>query len=394
MTPPAVAGVDPASGNPSRPIGRPRILDAFGIDWRGEEGLQKMARYQVLILHNLPLTRQYLPEFKRRHPHVLALMYRELYCVLSDADDEHEQSVGQYDWIDAHHPEWFQLDAHGRRVEIPDYPGRWMMDLGNAEWQAFWIERTLRDVVDNGWDGAYADDVLTTVRAHHLPPLAGYPDDASLQAAVTGFLARAYPVFQAAGKRFMINASETYRYPGLYDRWLDVTDGILEEHFAGRGWTWGDEVAERQIAAMQRAAAREKWAMCMTYGAWDDRERMTTSLAAYLVAAGPKSAWLFRPPSEGSWPVWQEAWEVDLGAPLEEAVAEGDVRRRRFEGGEAVVNLGRQPQTIRTAAGELTLPPKSGRILQAQPGAVRPRMPSSAVPAPAPSHAVQPEGAR
>jgi hypothetical protein len=367
----------PAVAPPRQPT-QPQILDAFGVDWTAD-GLQRMAeRYGLLILHNLPKTRQALPALKRRNPRAIALMYRELYCVLRE-ETPHQQSVGGYDWIDANHPEWFQLDTRGRRVEIPDYPGRWLMDLGNPQWQAFWIERTLRDVVESGWDGAYADDAITTVRAHDLPPLANYPDDASLQAAVTGFLARVYPVFQQAGKQFLINASETYRYPGLWDRWLDHADGILEEHFAGQGWTWGDDVAREQLAAFQRAAARGKYALAMTYGPWEDVERMQGSLAAYWLVAGPKTFWIYRPVHPSSRPVWHQAWDADLGPPLGEVEAEDDdLRRRRFARGEAIVNVGKHPQHIETSNGARTVPPKSGIILGHDPAtgaALQPRAP-------------------
>jgi flagellar biosynthesis protein FlhG len=46
---------------------------------------------------------------------------------------------------------------------VPEYPGRWMMDLSHPGWRKFWIDETLREVIDGNWDGAFADDALTNV---------------------------------------------------------------------------------------------------------------------------------------------------------------------------------------------------------------------------------------
>ena len=343
----------------------PRLFSCFGSDLAR---LEEMAqRYEVVIWHNHPKLRQALQGLKRHNPQVTALMYRELFCVLHEETPLGE-SVGGFDWIAAHHPEWFQRDRQGRRIEVPDYPGRWMMDLGHPGWQAFWIERTLRDVEAGGWDGVFVDDALTTVRAHELPPLAGYPDDASLQEAVSSFLSRISEAFHRSGKLVIANASNTYDAPGLWERWLEVTDGLMEEHFAGQGWTWGEHIAPRQLEAMRAAAQKGKRMFCMTYGSWEDRARMETSLAAYLVGAGPGIFWSYRPPKPSDRPAWHASWTDRLGQPLGEAEVIGSVWRRRFEQGLAAVNAGANPQSVETPCGVVALQAHEGRLISADCG--------------------------
>ncbi len=338
----------------------PRLFCCFQANPARPE--ETASRYDVIIWHNHPTLQQALVNLKQRSPHLTGLMYRELFCILQE-ETPMEESVGHAAWIERHHPDWFQRDLQGRRVEVPDYPGRWMMNLGHPDWQAFWIEQTLADVADGGWDGVFVDDALTNVHAHQLPPLAGYADDAALQEAVTQFLSRITAAFHAAGKVVIANASNTSDYPGLWERWLQVTDGLMEEHFAGTGWTWGPDVATRQLAAMRSAERLGKWMRCFTYGDWDDVKRMESSLAAYLVGAGPRVYWSYRPARESEPTVAPAAQSVQVGRPLGPATVDGSLWQRRFEQAVALVNVGAQPRRTQTPCGLVELDPYQGRIL-------------------------------
>ena len=325
--------------------------------------VEEVARhFDVVIWHNHPKIRNLLAQAKRLNPNVKGLMYRELFCVLQE-ETALGESVGHYRWILTHHPEWFQRDVHGHMVEVPDYPGRWMMNLGHPGWQQFWIDQTLPDVIAGGWDGAFVDDALTTVRAHHLPPLAGYPDDASLQQAVSQFLARISTAFHSAGKLVIANVSTSYDFPGLWARWLEVTDGLTEEHFAGEGWTWGREVAQRQLEAMRCADRMGKWMIVETDGSGQDRNRMRSSLAAYLTAAGTRTYWSYRLDEGSSGPIWDPLWDVSLGRPLEDPKIQDGVWQRRFERGLAGVNTTTSERELLTEANPIQLGAHEGTII-------------------------------
>ncbi len=313
----------------------------------------------MVIWHKHPDLVASLPTLRKKNPHVKVLLYRELFCVL-----RHEtfmaESVGHYEWIMANHPEWFQKDVQGNFVEITDYPGRFMMDLGNPEWQDFWINETLKDVKDGNWDGVFVDDVLTSVKMHQLPSLRNYSDDLSLQAAVYGFLKKVYTAFQAEGKLVISNVSNSHDYPGLFNQWLQVNDGIMEEHCSGESWSWGPQVGEAQFQAMQSARASDKWYLCMTYGSWDDTARRDLSLATYLIGSGGKVRWSYRPYNEFHEQLPTDPdWIQDIGEPLGDSQRNGAVWYRQFEGGVLFVNPTWSPQSIEYFGMEYSVAPRS-----------------------------------
>lgn len=320
-------------------------------------------RFSLVIWHNHPRLAADLKLLREKNPRMTGLMYRELFCVLRE-ETPMAESVGRYGWIKAVHPEWFQKDLNGDPVEVPDYPGRFMMDPGNPQWQDFWIRETLREVVEGGWDGVFADDALTSVKMHGLPPLEHYPTDASLQAAFHGFLAKARAAFSAQGKLVIANVSNSYDHPGLFAAWLKVTDGILEEHFTGAAWTWGPQVGQAQMAAMREAKAAGKWYLCMTRGAPGDRPLIDLSLAAYLIGSGGKVAWTYHA-DEGGPETFPDdpRWSRALGNPLEDARQEGRVWSRKFENGVIFVNPGESPQRVTCHGEDRVLPPYSFKLI-------------------------------
>ena len=315
------------------------------------------SRYKLVIWHNHPEIVRNLPALRQKDPNIKALLYRELFCILRE-ETQLEESVGHYDWIIKHHPDWFQKDTSGNMVEIPQYPGRFMMDLGNKEWQEFWIERTLSDVHEGGWDGVFVDDALTSVRMHDLPPLLNYPDDASLQAAVYGFLQKVYTVFQAEDKLMLVNVSNSYDYPGLFDQWLAVTDGIMEEHCSGSSWNWGSHVGAAQLESMQIARQTGKWYLCMTYGDWEDTELADVSLATYLMGSSEKVAWSYRPyDTEVKRIPVDPAWIDMIGQPLGEAQEDNGIWSRTFLNGTIFLNPTRDPQMIKYSGEQYIINP-------------------------------------
>jgi len=337
-----------------------RVFSCFGSAAQADYFM----RYQALIWHRTPRNVAFLQEVRRYNPTITALMYRELFCV-QRFETELQETVGSWDWIDANHPEWFQLDLQGRRVEIPDYPGRWLMDWRNTEWRAFWIEKTLRDVQEGGWDGVFADDALSSLQAHQLPPLQGYATDQDLQAAVESFLKAVTDAFHCQGKIVIANLSNSYAYPDLWARWLSITDGLLEEHFNGESWNWGPAVAQQQLLALQDARRQNKWMLCLTYGKWDDPEKMESSLALYLLGAGPRTLFSYRPYANADIPPWHAIWEQDFGQPLEDAqqLATG-IWTRRFQYATVIVNTTLVDTALEVAGRAVPLKAQRGRVVR------------------------------
>ncbi len=323
-------------------------------------------RYAVFIWHRHPVLVERLQSVRRRNPGITALMYRELFCV-QEKETPLAETVGEYEWIRDNHPDWFQKDRAGRVVEVPDYPGRFMMDPGNPQWQDFLIRRTVADLKEGHWDGVFLDDVLTSIRMHRLPLLANYPDDASLQRAFYAFLRKAYAAFQSEGFLMVANVSNSYDYPGLFQQWLQVTDGILEEHFSGQAWSWGDLVGKEQLAAMQTAGAAGKWYFCVTYGDWDDSAMMDLSMAAYLVCGYRKAVWTYRPYEQDveRFPVIP-AWVERLGEPQGQTQRSGSIWYRTFEHGVLCVNPSPSSHKIEYRGRMHAVPGHSFRIFESR----------------------------
>ncbi len=339
--------------------GKPVLFSYFKVyDW----DIDFIAdRYEMVVWHNHPRSVKNLPVLRQKNPQIKALLYRELFCILRE-ETQLAESVGHYDWIMEHHPNWFQKDIRGNLIEVPEYPGRFMMDLGNEQWRDFWIKETMKDVKEGGWDGVFVDDALTSVKMHHLPRLRNYPTDANLQAAVYGFLKKAYEAFHAEGKLMLANVSNSYDYPGLFAQWLDVTDGIMEEHCSGSSWTWGPHVGEAQLQAMQTARKADKWYLCMTYGLWEDQSLMDLSFSTYLMGLSNKVAWSYR--SEGAHskrvPV-DPVWIDEIGLPTSDPKNAGAVWLREFEGGTIFLNPTRSFQAVEYFDEQYMIAPRSFR---------------------------------
>src|SRR5215216_100451 len=99
--------------------------------------------------------------------------------------------AGDYCMINEQHPDWFLLDTEGQRILVEDgETNLYLMDPGNSGWRSFFRDRLKKIQAEPNWDGVFLDNVPVTLvfreQSGHLP--AAYPDDASYQAAVQGFL--------------------------------------------------------------------------------------------------------------------------------------------------------------------------------------------------------------
>ena len=112
---------------------------------------------------------------------------------------------GDFCYISENHPDWFMLDADGNRMyrNLGSGMRSALMDPGHPGWRAFWLERARESQETLGWEGVFLDNVEASLgkreQRNQMP--AAYPDDASYQAAVSGFLAYIYTeYFQPEGR--------------------------------------------------------------------------------------------------------------------------------------------------------------------------------------------------
>jgi alpha-glucosidase (family GH31 glycosyl hydrolase) len=58
------------------------------------------------------------------------------------------------------HDEWFLKGSDGNRINWDDFPDHWFMDIGNPEYQDYWVAHMIAKAQDvpageDGWDGVY-----------------------------------------------------------------------------------------------------------------------------------------------------------------------------------------------------------------------------------------------
>jgi hypothetical protein len=250
--------------------------------------------------------------------------------------------VGDFCWISVQHPDWFLLDAGGRRIVHDGYV---MMDPGHAGWRAFWLARVRQSQEESGWDGVFLDNVeasLAKRRERGALPVK-YPDEAGYQAAIEGFLAYIYGTyFRPQGRPLQANviALDESGSPEVWFRYLQFLDGVMEERFAVDwlsaylhpvGW-------ESQLARIERAQALGKQVTLVSQGNRNDLERQQFALASYLLVSGDYARFRYSHHT-----AYRELWlyqnyGLDLGRPLGPRYYAGRAWRRDFERGQVWVD--------------------------------------------------------
>jgi hypothetical protein len=221
------------------------------------------------------------------------------------------------------------------------------MDPGNPEYRSFWLERARQSQEELGWEGVFIDNVEASLNSRRnlglLP--ASYPDDASYQVAVAGFLEYlSLNYFRPQGRPMWANVTalnngEFIRSEVFY-RYLNYLDGVMIEDFAV---DWSDgfrspEEWESQVELAERAQDLGRSVILVAQGHKLDKERQLFSLASYLLANQGKAYFRY---SDAQ--LYNEIWFYDnylleLGVPLGKRYAVGPYFKRDFTHGYVIVD--------------------------------------------------------
>jgi hypothetical protein len=261
--------------------------------------------------------------------------------------------VGDFCDISANHPDWFLLDTNGNRImHLTNTTEFYYMDPGNAGWRAFFLSR-VKEIfaADPVWDGVFLDNVEETNIFHVKDGenLAKYPDNASFQAAVQGFLQylRAN-FFQPNGKLLTVNliarTDDAY-----FTDYLTYLDGVMHE-----GWAIDDPDRwrsaaewEKHMALAEKTQAMGKLIILVGHGQQADTELQNFAYASYLLVANGKSTFRY-----GSDKAYNQAWlydnyQLNLGAPLGKRYLSGTAWKRDFANGTVSVDPNSHVATIK-----------------------------------------------
>jgi hypothetical protein len=248
--------------------------------------------------------------------------------------------TGDFCQISEQHPDWFLIDDAGERIKAGK--SSYFMDPGNEGYRAFWLERARELQEGHGWDNIFLDNVEASLAKMDQDDnkVAKYPDDASYQRAVEGFLNYIRSnYFQPHGKPIYANIVSVREDP-VWDRYMQYLDGALVESFAT---DWDDRYAskeswEEEMKQAEAALEQGKTLILVAQGEHEDNELQTFAFASYLLIADGNA--YFRYTNSDSYrDLWMyENYNMDLGRPLGVRVKNKNEWRREFTNGYVVVN--------------------------------------------------------
>ncbi|MBU2610847.1 MAG: hypothetical protein KJ606_07880 [Chloroflexi bacterium] len=248
--------------------------------------------------------------------------------------------VGDFCNISTQHPDWFLLDANGNRILVDEK--YYLMDPGNQEWREFWLTRTRESQEELGWYGVFLDNVEASL--YKVIQLAGvpqqYPDDASYQAAIQGFLQYIYTsYFQPQGRPLMANII-SLSDPAVWFAYLQYLDGAMDEAWA-IGWRTNYRSVsewEEELTRAERTQAIGKYAVLISQGDQANINRQAFAFGSYLLISNGTAAFRYTNSYD-----YGQAWlypnyEIDLGSPLGPRYPQGNLWRRDFTKGSVIVD--------------------------------------------------------
>lgn len=320
--------------------------------------------------------------YKRAHPGVRVLMYKDVSAVRKDASDTGIYSTGlSYD--EARNAGFLLRDRDGDVIEWSDWPGLYPTDVGARGYQDRWRDNVLRELRAAPWDGVMLDDTLTSL-SHSTYGGAvptRIPTDAAMRAATTSFLSRVGPALKRAGFMAVPNVTiEWDTWHRTVQDWTRYVSGWENEYFV----KWGLDRSSRFVSADWQwksdlaawCARRNVPLLAITYSDRNDAAAQTYHRATWLLTwNGRTGASIFVPAEVGA-SHWSPRANTRLGRPSRAQTVDRrtGVHQRRYAGGLVLVNpttTGRRVPVGRhlsNLAGHrvrsVWLPPASGALLR------------------------------
>jgi hypothetical protein len=248
--------------------------------------------------------------------------------------------IGDFCTISQDHPDWFLLNADGSRIKVD---GKYfLMDPGNQEWRAFWLSRTQESQEQLGWYGVFLDNVegsLSKVYSLGGNP-ANYPNDASYQVAIQGFLQYIYTsYFQPQGRPLLANII-SLPDAATWFNYLQYLDGAMDEAWAVDWHNGYNSVSEwnEELTRAEQTQNSGKYAILISQGDQANTDRQSFAFASYLLISNGRAAFRYT-----NYDNYGQTWlypnyNIDLGSPLGPRYPQGNLWRRDFTKGSVIVD--------------------------------------------------------
>ncbi|MBJ7608056.1 MAG: VCBS repeat-containing protein [Candidatus Dormibacteraeota bacterium] len=258
--------------------------------------------------------------------------------------DAHPSWGVSYCYANQYHPEWFLLNASGRRAQYLDN-GYYMMDMGSASYQQAWAANEIAMANRDGFNGMIMDDVNLSPSHGTNGTLAKYTD-AQYAAAVQSFVAAVGPTLKGAGLVAAANVGGANPWdPTALAQSEQMAPNLsIFNHEFWQRWQAGSPLftgnAWLSSIRMQEAieATGTSWTT-VTYGSLTDVAAMRYARASFLLAwnGTTASALIYRPDPDLVDPN-HEAWTTNVGTPTGDRYPVGVGWGRHFSGGTVLVN--------------------------------------------------------
>jgi hypothetical protein len=268
-------------------------------------------------------------------------------CTETPNGDQVANLPGDFCQISSEHPDWFLLDQFGQR--ITDSYGYYYMDPGHEGFRSFWLERARQTQTLYKWDGLFLDNVEASLSKYQqkLAIPMKYTDDASLQAAVAGFLEYLDQNYFTPENRPVTANIISTRDTQAWFRYLQYLDGAMLENFAV---DWNDYFSVDewvgQINLITKTQSMKKSALLVAQGEKDDLQKQQFSFATYLLLTDGNTSFRYTNGNVYREPWWYTNYEIDLGNPLGLLYSEKGIWMRDFEHGLVSVDPSRHTAEI------------------------------------------------
>jgi hypothetical protein len=358
---PSVSGAVFASANAATgPASTSSSIGLFAYDMgaassRSSAGWEAAAHNDSLLIGEAGIYSKWIPQLHAWNPKLTILVYNLGPYLAKGSSD--------FATIEQQDPSWFAHDARGKLINLPMFPGNYLMNTGNAGFRAWHAQQLAATVKADGFDGALDDSMGDAVLGSYG---SGTPIDTATGKPYTDaeYLANSVLMLNAdkaalAGKYLafngLISGSEYMSATSILA--TSNADAGMSEHFLREPMTSmasfpsTSEVADT-LAMMSSLAARGKaflgfskvWASASSsqVAKWEQY-----TLAVYLLGKGSADYLDFMPSKKADNTVVSYSNMQDqLGAPLGAYTTNGSTLSRSFQHGSVSLNTGTDTGTI------------------------------------------------
>jgi len=262
-------------------------------------------------------------------------------CTATPMNNQVAYKPGDFCSISANHPDWFLLDRYGRRITVVSGADFYRMDPANAGWRAFFVARVVESQSQNGWSALFLDNVEGGLGKFYGEKPVKYPDNASYQQAIAGFLQYLYANYSQKYGRPVIGNIVARADDAVWFTYLQYLSGAMQERFAV-DWNETDYLSasrwEADMTFMEKTQANGKYVILVAPGNQSDVNRETFAFASYLLISNGRAAFRYSTDDEYRNVWYYDNYKINLGSPSGSRYKVGTAWRRDFTNGYVVVD--------------------------------------------------------